>query len=175
MRLQSGFRAGLLLCLLFCLAGCTKREMDFSHPDVDLFVKQLKEGTYRTTNERGVIEVPRFARSQIPELLDHAGDLTRVPFFPTVYNTKHGRLRLGECMLWIIERIRQGKDPSQGFRLVREEAESYEPAYFLTDDELLDAVGYYRRWWDNRVLPRTLWITDPCYDNPLCGSGYRWW
>ena len=23
--------------------------------------------------------------------------------------------------------------------------------------------------------PRTMWTIDPCYDEPLCGSGYMWW
>ncbi|KAB5040989.1 DUF4943 domain-containing protein, partial [Bacteroides thetaiotaomicron] len=23
--------------------------------------------------------------------------------------------------------------------------------------------------------PKTTWTIDPCYDEPLCGSGYRWW
>ncbi|MBP6347818.1 MAG: DUF4943 family protein, partial [Bacteroides sp.] len=26
-----------------------------------------------------------------------------------------------------------------------------------------------------RKYPRTMWTIDPCYDEPLCGSGYMWW
>ena len=44
-----------------------------------------------------------------------------------------------------------------------------------SDDEVLDASARYRRWWENRKYPRTMWTIDPCYDEPLCGSGYMWW
>lgn len=46
---------------------------------------------------------------------------------------------------------------------------------FLTDDEVLDAAACYRRWWEGRKYPKTSWTIDPCYDEPLCGTGYRWW
>ena len=42
-------------------------------------------------------------------------------------------------------------------------------------DEVLDAAACYRRWWEGRKYPKTTWTIDPCYDEPLCGSGYRWW
>ena len=48
-------------------------------------------------------------------------------------------------------------------------------AYFLSDEEVLDAAARYRRWWESRKYPRTMWTVDPCYDEPLCGSGYMWW
>ena len=51
---------------------------------------------------------------------------------------------------------------------------TYEGIYFLTDEELLDAAARYRRWWENRQYPRTAWTIDACFDEPLCGSGYRW-
>ena len=46
---------------------------------------------------------------------------------------------------------------------------------FLTDEEVLDAAARYRRWWEGRKYPRTMWTIDPCYDEPLCGSSYMWW
>lgn len=48
-------------------------------------------------------------------------------------------------------------------------------SYFLTDEEVLDAAARYRRWWEGRKYPRTMWTIDPCYDEPLCGSSYMWW
>ena len=59
-------------------------------------------------NEKGVVEVPHFTEEDIPELLKYAEDLTIIPSFPSVYNTNNGKIRLGECMLWVIESIRQG-------------------------------------------------------------------
>ena len=55
------------------------------------------------------------------------------------------------------------------------DAENYEGIYFLSDEEVLDAASRYRRWWETRKYPRTMWTIDPCYDEPLCGSGYMWW
>ena len=62
-----------------------------------------------------------------------------------------------------------------GCNMVKANAISYDAVYFLSDYEVLDAVARYRSWWENRRFPRTVWSIEPCYDDPLCGSGYRWW
>ena len=77
--------------------------------------------------------------------------------------------------MWVIESIRLGIPASMGCNMVEANAENYEAIYFLSDEEVLDAAARYRRWWENRHYPRTAWTIDPCYDEPLCGSGYRWW
>ncbi|MDR0891421.1 MAG: DUF4943 domain-containing protein [Mediterranea sp.] len=161
--------------LLTALAGCSSEELDYNNPSVSLFVKQLKAGDYRTTNDKGVVAIPHFTQKDIPALLKNARDLTIIPSFPSVYNMNNGKIRLGECMLWIIEKIRRGTAPSIGCKMVLANAENYEPLYFLTDEEALDAASCYQRWWDERQYPRTRWTIDPCYDDPLCGTGYRWW
>jgi hypothetical protein len=171
----------LIMCSAICLfGGCTNGKMDYNHPDVALFVKQLKAGTYRTKSPQGFIEVPKFTEANIPELLKYSSDLTVIPSFPmppttsTAYETK---IRLGECILWIVESIRLGHSASQGCHLVVANAENYEAIYFLTDKELLDASNRYRSWWKERSEhhSRTMWTIEPCYDIPLCSSGYRWW
>ena len=78
-----------------------------------------------------------------------------------------GKVRLGECMLWVVETIRLGHYASFGCKMVRANAENYEGIYFLTDEELLDAAARYRRWWENRQYPRTAWTIDACFDEPL--------
>ena len=90
-------------------------------------------------NDKGVVEVPHFTEEDIPELLKYAEDLTIIPSFPSVYNMNNGKIRLGECMLWVIESIRQGTPPSLGCKMVLANAENYEAIYFLTDEEVLDA------------------------------------
>ena len=105
----------------------------------------------------------------------HTTNYLEIPSFPSVYNTNNGKIRLGECMLWVIESIRQGTAPSLGCRMVLANADNYEAIFFLTDDEVLDAAACYRRWWEGRKYPKTSWTIDPCYDEPLCGTGYRWW
>lgn len=165
----------MTLVMAFAFTGCSDEEMDFNNPNVTLFAKQLKAGTYNMKNERGIVEVPRFTEEDIPALLRFADDLTVIPSFPSVYNTNSGKIRLGECMLWVIENIRQGTPPSLGCKMVLANADNYDAHYFLTDEEVLDAAAYYHRWWEGHKYPRTAWTIDPCYDNPLCGSGYRWW
>ncbi|RHL58919.1 DUF4943 domain-containing protein [Bacteroides stercoris] len=117
----------LILAMAACLmlASCGKESLDYNHPDVDLFVKQLKTGKYSTQSPEGLSNVPKFAKEDIEELLKYA--------------------------------------------------ENYEGIYFLTDEEVLDAAARYRRWWEGRKYPRTMWTIDPCYDEPLCGSSYMWW
>ena len=133
----------MAVSLMVSLVGCSSEEMDYENPDVTVFVKQLKAGTYNMKNEKGVVEVPHFTEEDIPELLKYAEDLTIIPSFPSVYNTNNGKIRLGECMLWVIESIRQGTAPSLGCRMVLANAENYEAIYFLTDDEVLDAARVY--------------------------------
>ena len=55
----------------------------------------------------------------------------------------NGKIRLGECMLWVIESIRQGTPPSLGCKMVLANAENYEAIYFLTDEEVLDAAALW--------------------------------
>ena len=105
--------------------------MDYNNPDVTLFVKQLKTGTYKMKNDKGVVEVPHFTEEDIPELLNYAEDLTIIPSFPSVYNMNNGKIRLGECMLWVIESIRQGTPPSLGCKMVLANGENYEALYLL--------------------------------------------
>ena len=44
----------MAVCLIVSFTGCTSEEMDYNNPDVALFVKQLKSGTYKMKNEKGV-------------------------------------------------------------------------------------------------------------------------
>jgi hypothetical protein len=165
----------ILSITIIILGGCANETMEFDNPNVELFIKQLKDGTYNLKNEYGVVAVPRFKEKDIPELLEHADDMTLIPTFPTIYNTSSGKIRLGECLLWIVESLRLGMPPSMGCHMVDVYAENYEAIYFLTDEQVEDAVERYRFWWENRKYPHTVWTIDPCRDEPLCGSGYRWW
>ena len=47
----------MAICLIVSFAGCSSEEMDYNNPDVDLFVKQLKAGTYKMKN--GGYEITR--------------------------------------------------------------------------------------------------------------------
>ena len=71
----------MAVSLMVSLVGCSSEEMDYENPDVTVFVKQLKAGTYNMKNEKGVVEVPHFTEEDIPELLKYAEDLTIIPSF----------------------------------------------------------------------------------------------
>ena len=84
----------MAVCLIVSFTGCTSEEMDYNNPDVALFVKQLKAGTYKMKNDKGVVEVPHFTEEDIPELLKYAEDLTTrdKPYAPPLRSHTGGRL-----------------------------------------------------------------------------------
>ena len=169
--------AGILLMCSLAFVSCRGEAFDCNDPDVELFVKQLRAGKYTALNSEGLGIVPKFKFEDIGELLEYADDLTLIPSFPlaTVSYSAGGKLRLGECILWTVETIRLGHNASMGCKMVHTDADNYEGIYFLTDEEVLDAVARYRHWWENRQYPRTVWTIDPCFDEPWCGSRYMWW
>ena len=169
----------LMACCLLAVAfaSCTGEVFDYNHPDVELFVEQLKSGHYVVQTSEELNPVPKFDQEDIGELLEYADDMREISSFPlaAVSYSPGGKLRLGECILWTVETIRLGHPASMGCKMVHTNAEDYEGIYFLSDEEVLDAVARYRTWWENRKYPRTMWTIEPCFDEPLCGSGYMWW
>lgn len=170
----------IVIISLLGINGCDGDTMNYNHPNVDMFVKQLKSGTYKTKSPQGFIEVPHFTNTDIPRLLHYSSDLTVIPYFPmppTTSTVYEGKIRLGECILWIVESIRLGQPASLGCHLVLANAENYETIYFLSDKELLNVVIRYKNWWTehSKYHKRTMWTIDTCFDNPLCNSGYKWW
>ncbi|MCD7898789.1 MAG: DUF4943 domain-containing protein [Bacteroides sp.] len=167
----------LVLCSLFLVSSCSDETLDYYNPEVKLFVKQLKAGTYNTTNEMGVVEVPKFTQKHIPLLLRYVDDTAEIPSFPLRSMTSHfgGKPRLGECMLWIIEGIRLGHDPSMGCKLVTRDADNYDGMYFLDNNEIVEAAKLYRNWWEKVENPNPIWSVDLWLIDPLHDSNYRWW
>lgn len=159
------------------LTSCSEAELDYNNPDVKVFVEQLKQGDFQVQSADGEPPMPKFKVEDIGELLEYADDLSVIPSFPLapVSYSAGGKLRLGECLLWTVETIRLGHIASMGCKIVHVGAENYEGIYFLSDEEVQDAVARYRHWWENRKYPRTMWTIDPCWNEPLCGSGYMWW
>ena len=103
------------------LGSCSKETLDYNHPDVDLFVKQLKAGKYSTQSPDGLSNMPKFTSEDIEELLKYAEDLTVIPSFPLapVSYSAGGKLRLGECILWTVETIRLGNNASRWYIRMR--------------------------------------------------------
>lgn len=176
--IYKGWSLLLITCLLGTfLVSCSEETLDYDHPDVEVFVKQLKQGSFSVQSADGKSPIPKFTTDDIGELLEYADDLSVIPSFPLapISYSAGGKLRLGECLLWTIETIRLGHMASMGCKMVHIGAYNYEGIYFLSDEEVQDAVNRYRYWWENRQYPRTVWTIDPCWDEPLCGSDYMWW
>ena len=60
----------LLSLLLMCCTACSEQEFDVEHPDVSLFVRQLKAGHYVAQTADGLAAWPKFTLEDIEELLD---------------------------------------------------------------------------------------------------------
>jgi hypothetical protein len=168
----------VLSVFVFTGMECSDDTLDYNNPDVRLFVKQLKAGTYNTKNANGIVEVPLFAPKHIPQLLKYTEELTEIPSFPLPSVSSHfgGKARLGECMLWIIESIRLGHYASLGCKLVYSDAENYEGIYFLNNEEVLEVAALYRLWWEEvDAADMGAFAVSSWNINPLQGSDYRWW
>ena len=74
----------ILTFVLFILTfvSCGKETLDFNNPDVELFVKQLKNGNYSAEGTDGLSKFPHFSQDDIDDLLKYADDLTVIPSFP---------------------------------------------------------------------------------------------
>ena len=95
----------LVMTACLVLVSCGEASLDYNHPDVELFVKQLRTGKYSTQSPEGLSNIPKFAKEDIEELLKYAEDLTVIPSFPLapVSYSAGGKLRLGECILWTVQ------------------------------------------------------------------------
>ena len=96
--------AGCLCLLLFLFASCSEEALDYDHPDVDVFVHQLKEGYLAAPALEDTPRMPKFTVEDIAALLDYADDLSVIPSFPLapISYSAGGKLRLGECLLWTV-------------------------------------------------------------------------
>lgn len=165
-----------LLIGLTLFASCNEETFDYSHPDVKLYIKQLKAGNYASSRTQDVDKMPAFTVDDIPVLLEYTNDFTIIPSFPLALASNDAKLRLAECVLWTIESIRLGRAASWGSKLVYANADNYEGIYFLSDEDLSKAIEYYRRWWEKYTNnPDYFRDNDPCLNDPLCGTPYMWW
>lgn len=68
--------------LILALVSCTEDTLDYDHPDVAVFVKQLKDGELSVQSSDGMARIPKFAMQDIGKLLEYADDLSVIPSFP---------------------------------------------------------------------------------------------
>ncbi len=166
------------ISLLFI--SCNK-DIDLNNPDVDLFVEQLKAGTYDNyeKGEKGEnlwLLMPNFDGSHIAALIEKAKDTTHIADFPTnpiSSRMPHPQGRdyfiLGECLLWTVEGIRNGSgfgslDPF----LIDASLDEPERGRGLTGTEILIVRDLYKNWWDS--FKNDDWESE----NPFGSSTFRW-
>jgi hypothetical protein len=104
----------IAILVILCF-GCEKDKFDIDNPDVEIFVKQLKNGTYDCyekgeTGENLWLLMPKFTRSHIPSLIAFAKDTTHITNYPINPISSRrpfpqGReyFILSECLLWTVE------------------------------------------------------------------------
>ena len=91
----------LILAMAACLmlASCGKESLDYNHPDVDLFVKQLKTGKYSTQSPEGLSNVPKFAKEDIEECRGFDGNT----FFSVSSRILFGRRKTAVRRMYLVD------------------------------------------------------------------------
>jgi hypothetical protein len=170
----------ITILILLCI-GCEKDKFDIDNPDVEIFVKQLKNGTYNCyekgeNGENLWLLMPKFTRSHIQSLIDFSKDTSHITNFPINPISSRrpfpeGReyFILSECLLWTVEGIRNGYgygslDP---FLIDTTMAEN-ERFKGLKSNEILIVRDIYKNWWNNYK------DNDWKDINPLGETSYRW-
>jgi hypothetical protein len=145
-------------------------------------VNQIKNGTYNCyeKNEKGEnlwLLMPEFTEDHIQSLINLSKDTTHIAFFPINPISSRrpfpeGRTYfiLGECLLWTIEGIRNGRgygslDPF----LIDTALNENERVKGLKGNEIPIIWGFYNDWWKN--FKDKDWKNK----NPLEETSYRWY
>ncbi len=170
----------LTLFLVGCLflLGCKKNSFDINNPDVDMFVSQLKSGSYneRETGEDGKplwLKMPRFQQQHIARLIELSKDTTHIERFPTnpissrtPFPQGRDYFILGECLLAVVEVVREKGwlDPY----MVDTSKEIPERFNGVTGMEILIISDKYKQWWSNYK------DGDWKGNSPLTETPYKW-
>ncbi len=170
------------ILILFCMS-CEKEAFDVNNPDVDTFVRQLKEGTYDhyklgEDGEKLWPEIPNFTRKYIPLLINHSLDTTLIcpsDHFPvnpisslTPYRWDDGKacIMIGEYLLWCVQGIIEHKTFASLAPILINTNKTNDER--LSGKEILEVVKLYQEWWE---INSKIGDTD---NLPLDGTIYFW-
>ena len=172
-------RITLIALLIFLILSCEKDKFDLNNPNVEQFVQQLKNGTY-IQYEKGVngenlwLLMPKFTKDHIQSLIDFSKDTSHINNFPinpissrTPFPDDRDYFILGECLLWTVEGVRNGRgfgslDPYLIDTTLMGEFKG------LKGSGILIVRDSFQVWWSN------LKDSDWKEKNPLDGTPYRW-
>lgn len=163
--------------------GCERNSFDVNNPDVEKFVKQLKDGTYNEfeQTEDGVrlwAKMPSFSKEDVPALISLSKDtdlVTPCDHFPVnplssmwPYRVVDGKecIMLGEYLLWCAEAVIEGMEYASLNPVLVNVNDS--PVHRLSGTEILSVREIYLDWWDQYGN-----LDDPG-THPLDGTGYEW-
>jgi hypothetical protein len=152
---------------LFSLAAVSCNDsFDLKNPDVDQFVRLLKNGNYSSGVGQ---ELPDFKIVHVEKLVSYLSDTSAVNFFPAnpISSKRTDPKILNECILWTIDGIRFGKKyPSLEPTLLNTLTNSR-----LSNLELLRVTTIYKQWYaDYRNNPSETLLKKDL----LAGTGLRW-
>lgn len=170
----------ITIIFLFCI-GCEKDKFDLNNPDVEIFVRHLKNGTYDCyekgeTGQNLWLQMPKFTSNHISSLIEYAYDTTHISDFPInpvssrrPYPEGREYFILGECLLWTVEGIRNGYGYGSLDPFLIDTALTESQRYKgLKSGEILIVRNIYKDWW-NSFKDRNLFD-----NNPLKETSYRW-
>jgi|SRR5690606_33432180 hypothetical protein len=134
--------------LMYMACACTPEEFDLKNPDVDQFVRMLKNGSY----ERKVgYQLPDFGIKHLEKLIKHVNDTSVIHMFPgNPISSKHTNPKfLNECIMWTIDGIRfENKYPSLEAVLIDTSAYSELTGYTRISKKKLAEIGnWYKEWY----------------------------
>ena len=169
----------LLTILTFVCFSCEKAELDLNNPDVENFVQQLKNGSYKKfeKGENGKnlwLLMPNFTKDHIQSLIYFAKDTSHIKDFPVnpasskapfIYDRQY--IILGEFLLWAVEGIRNGSGYGSLTPVLHDTTftDNYKG---LKGFEILAVRNLYQNWWNNYKE------NDWKEKNPLKDSPYKW-
>lgn len=151
------------------LSGCDEYRNFYRDPDVHLFIKQVKAGTFGQTTEYPDFELPDFERRHIPALLQYIDDMTSVNTYPvSPVSSKFGTRWIAEGVLWTIDGIRLGrKYPCTEGVLSWQDDDTP-----TTMADIKIVAELYKAWWEGKLSPnkeRNIFL-----DDPLANTNYYW-
>ena len=171
----------LLLISGLTAISCAQEDFNPENPDVNVFVQQIKNGTFNIheqseNGEKLWLVMPDFTAEHVEILLSYAMDTTAITKFPANPSSSHslypeGRdyLILGECLLWIVEGIRlNSKFGSLHPYLINEDLSSSEQYNGLSGQEVQNVSSLYQSWWNEYKDQNWQQV------NPLANSQYAW-
>jgi hypothetical protein len=163
------------------IIGCEKERFDIDNPNVAVFVKQLKNGTYDCyekgeSGENLWLLMPEFTPNHISSLIKFAKDTSHIDDFPInpissrrPYPEGREYFILGECLLWTVEGIRNSYGYGSLDPFIIDTGLSERERYKgLSSTEILIVWELYNQWWLDYKFNE--WQDK----NPLEGTSFRW-